>query len=488
MTDVILVNTKVGNEAYAYAHPPLGLMYIAAVLEQNGYSAAIIDMRVEDDWQGTMGKLLSQDPICVGISSKTGTQIASGLVASEFVRSKNPNLPIIWGGIHPTLFPEQTLADSRIDIVVRGEGEQTMLELVQAIEKKTGFDKIAGISYKENGKVKSNGERPFLDMNKLPLPAWHLLDAEKYAKPYPYLEAKRSLPVHTSRGCPWRCTFCYNLFVNKRHWRSKTAENVIEEIKFMVDRFKLDGIIMREDNFVTDHSRAIAVSQGMRKEGIDVTWYCNMRATDFKDELMQEMVKGGLSIASVGAESGSQKILDFIQKDLKVEQLMESARKAKQYNITPVYSFIIGLPTEEQSDINLTIRAIKELRDINPNSQIINMNIFTPYPGGDLYEISKKHGFVEPKTLEEWGRYNWNTLNIPWVKNSELINVINSIGVFALNERAVEAVRKKGLIFNVAGWVLQKSAKFRWENEFWSMPIEFKALKVFSKLVEKQAS
>ena len=325
-------------------------------------------------------------------------------------------------------------------------------------------------------------------MNKLPFPAWHLLDIEKYAKPYPYLDAKRALPIHTSRGCPWRCRFCYNLFVNQRHWRAKTAEKVVEEIKFMVEKFKISGLIIREDNFVTDYSRVRKISQLIKKEGIDITASCNIRATDFKDDILQDLVRCGISVVDVGAESGSQKILNLIQKDLEVEQTVESARKAKKYGLIPVYSFIVGLPTEEKEDVVRTIRVIKELRQINPNSLVINLNIFTPYPGGELYDISKQYGFVEPATLEEWGKYNWNTLNIPWVKDSDFINLINSSGVFALNERAVESVRKKGPVFNLAGWLLQRAAKFRWEKEFWSLPIEFKLFKMFSSTMEKRVS
>lgn len=482
MYDILLVNPRTGTERYSIPQAPLNLLCLAAVLEKEGYSSKLLDMAVLKAGEEKTVISHAKNALCVGVSSMTGTQILNGLKVSRLVKEYDSSIPVIWGGVHPTLFPEQTVGNKYVDAVVRGEGEYTLLEVVKAIKSGKGFEGIRGTTYKVNGKIRSNPDREFCDMNELPLPAWHMINVEDYTKPSNYLNAKRVLPLHASRGCPYNCAFCYNILVNKRRFRAKNAEKTFEELKYIVDRYRLDGIQFREDNFCTDAKRIKRLSELVQSENMDIRINCALRADRFKDEeLLSSLSKMGVCAIGMGAESGSPRMLSLIDKNISPEDIILSAEQSKKFGFKTIYSFIIGLPGETIKDLMMTLDIINKIKKINPECDVTNINIYTPYPGNKLYNIANSLGFRPPASLEEWGNFIWDNLNLPWVKDENIIKTINQVSIFALNEQALDKVRKRNLIFNFAGFTLQKVEKFRWNHRFWAAPYELRLVRFIRK-------
>ena len=228
---------------------PLGLLYVAAPLTANNYSIRIIDQNEVKNWESELEASLKEgDALCVGISSMTGHQIKAGIVMAKAVRRLSPNVPIIWGGVHPSLLPEQTANSQWVDAVVVGEGEETFLELIRAIEDGEPLSKVRGVCYKKGGRIIRTGLRPPLDLNKIaPLP-YHLLTIKDYLKS-PLRSEGLSLPIITSRGCPSMCSYCYNLQFNHRLWKPMSPQKVVNEIRYLVNHFGANSVFLLDDNF-----------------------------------------------------------------------------------------------------------------------------------------------------------------------------------------------------------------------------------------------
>lgn len=223
---------------------PLALLNLASPLLKEDYKVRILDMRIDNYRDFHVG-----NPFFVGISTMSGNQISYGLKYAKKIKAEAPNCPIIWGGVHPTLLPEQTVQNNYVDIVVRGEAEETVLELANKLHANQPIDNVKGITYKQNGKIISTPNREFIDLNNLAtrLP-YHLLSKERY----PSLQAGR-IHIQTSRGCPHRCSFCYNSIVNRNVWRSTKPEWVLEAIECVNEEFpNLKCIDIVDDNFFVD--------------------------------------------------------------------------------------------------------------------------------------------------------------------------------------------------------------------------------------------
>lgn len=481
---IVLINPKTGTERYSLPKAPLNLLCLASVLEQEGISCKLLDMSVIKSDEKSLIRSCIKNSTCVGISAMTGTQILNGIKISNIIKEYDSDIPIIWGGVHPTLFPEQTIQNHYVDYVVRGEGEYTLTELVKAIEKGSKVNDVKGITYMKNGNIISTPDREFCNMEELPLPAWHLIDVENYIS-HNYLNTNRVLPVHASRGCQFSCAFCYNLTVNKRKFRSKSAEKTFDEIKYLVDKYHVDGIVFREDNFCTDVKRVKRISELVCQEKMDLQMACSLRADRFKDEeLLTSLVKMGVKTIGMGAESGSQRMLELIDKNISTDDILFSAKQSKKYDFLTLYSFIIGIPTETINDIEATLNVIDNIKKINPKCDVTNINIYTPYPKNKLYDLSVSNGFVPPNTLEEWGSFVWDNPNLPWSKDSDIIKTINQVSVFALNEQVIDKIRKRNVAFNLAGYLLHMIEKFRWHNRLWSIPYELRLVRIIRKMDE----
>ncbi|MFA4903599.1 MAG: radical SAM protein [Desulfobaccales bacterium] len=435
--NVILFYPKTGMDFGSTVAPPHSLLTVAAPLDQAGYRVTILDQRTQRITEETLQQLVSDDLLCFGVSAMTGTQIRHALRLTRLARRlTDGRVPIVWGGPHPTITPEQTLANENVDIVVVGEGDETFFELIQALENKGDLSTIRGLFFKNGHKIVRTEPRPLVNLEDLlPVP-WHLVDVEKYIHRDMYVKSRsRVLDLgQTSRGCPFRCGFCSSASIRGRRWRPMSVEKSLEMIVRDVRRFKLDGFWLRDDEFYIDRKRAYEICRGMVREKLDVSFYTSgtrvdvfMKATD--EELIM-LRKAGAHTLKFGAESGSQRILDLMRKGIKVEQTLAANRRCAQHGFVPAFALVVGYPTETFDDINKTIDLAYRLKKENPRAQLETMATFTALPATPSFALALEHGLRPPETLEGWSDwifddYDLEGTRIPWFNRRQRVYIGN---------------------------------------------------------------
>ncbi len=426
MDKVLLVFPKTGLDKYAQL--PLGLLSIASTLVDD-YEVEIIDQRIDEKWAEKV-ELKSRDSICVGVTSMTGVQIANAIEISKIAKK---HTKLIWGGVHPTLLPHQTLQNKYIDIIVLGEGEVTFPLLLKALKDPKRFEHIRGIGYKDSKGIHVNELRDFLDMNTVPNLPYHLLEIEKYLTKREGF--KRCLSLETSRGCPHDCSFCSNPIIHKRLWSCLNVENLIQKTKYLQNRFKLDGIVYQEDNFFVNILRVKKFCEAIQKD-INIGWKANCRISYLlnKDSAFLKMLeKGGCKVLQFGVESGTNRILKLVNKGITIEDILKVNSKLAKGDLICRYNFIVGIPTETQEEIQSTLDFIEKLQSENANLDTPFLNLYTPWPGTKLFDLSIEKGFKSPNTLDGWSKFNWNTWNLPWL-DKKTSKVLEDVSIKYRNE------------------------------------------------------
>jgi anaerobic magnesium-protoporphyrin IX monomethyl ester cyclase len=420
MADIILFRPReVYSKAISCLRPPLGLLYIATALKNKGFSVKIIDTETTDDWHSDLRNLLQEDVLLVGISVMTGYQIKGALDFSSAVKKIKP-VPVVWGGLHPSLLPDQTIRHALVDIVVIGEGEETLAALAQKVQSRAPLDSVANIVFKKEGQtVRTNQNKGFLDMDTLPVPDYGLVDVEYYAwQKRDFLDtATRCLDLNTDRGCPYRCGFCYNLQFNHRSWRGASAGKVLTDIEFLVNRYNLKAVNFTSDNLFVKKDRVRSICSGLIEKKLGVAWHADMRIDTFlryEDDLLGLMKQSGCVELTFGVESGSDRMLELINKDIHKQDVLNAHARVKEFGFRVNYHFMIGFPEETRSDIIETLQLIYLLtRD--RHIKLYGPAIYIPYPGTTLFERSVEMGYKPPGHLEGWIAYDWeNTSKFPW--------------------------------------------------------------------------
>jgi len=396
---------------------PASVLYVATPASKE-YNITILDTRLQPDWKNVIIDLNKKGIHAVGLSCMTGYQIQSALEVAGYVRSINPSIPLIWGGVHPSLVPEQTLRNALVDFVVIGLGEETFLELLNNLDKPESYPSIKGIGFKKNGSISINPERGFFDLNKYPIPNYKLTNIDDYI-------IEGQIPIFTSRGCPHRCTFCYNLAFNHKKYTAISTEHVIEHIEYIINNHpKITAISFTDDNFFVNRKRVVEICSKLIEKGIKLRLSSGCRA-DYLDSFDMEFLKllkrTGFFEVYIGVESGSEKILDAIHKDIDVPQVLRINKKLKEAGITARFGFMGGFPGETIEDVKKTLKLMVDILDDNSGAYITQLMLATLSPGTDLFETAKAHGFVAPPALEQYYVFNyeaWDESPYPWIKDS----------------------------------------------------------------------
>ena len=414
MKKITLYNPQGDLIYWKKGNPPLPLLAISSILDKEGYEIEIYDYRQKEEAVEN-----ASEALCVGITCMTGYQIHDGLIFAKMLKKRYPEIPICWGGRHPTLLPRQTISNEFVDILVRGQGERTFAEVVKTLEGRGGLSKVLGIAYKKGDEIIFNPERPFEDVNNFPPLPYHLLDIEKYVARTRL--GKRTIGYITSMGCPFHCGFCAEQSVFGRKWSALTAPRVIEDMRNLVLKYNVDSIILSDSNFFVNEKRVRDICEGIKELGIP--WGQVNGRTDtlarYKPETWRIMQESGLQYILSGAESGLDECLEIIQKDASVQDTFEFTRIAKKYGVRIQFSLFIGAPSLErkysvEDEFKSTLEMIYQLHKINKDSEFL-LFLYAPYPGTPLYEVSKQLGFKEPAKFEEWGNFDLNERHIPWV-------------------------------------------------------------------------
>jgi anaerobic magnesium-protoporphyrin IX monomethyl ester cyclase len=412
---------------------PVGLLAISSFLAEDvgKYNIQIYDF-FDNDYLDAIKDL--DDVICVGITSMTGHQITDGLRFAKLVKDNDSSIPIVWGGIHPTIMPIQTIKNPYVDIVVRGQGEITFYELVRCLESGGELDKISGIVFKKNGKIFENEPRPISDINNFPKLPYHLLGEKLRSFIRTSTYGKRYLPIITSDGCPFNCSFCFMSMPQfRRKYVSYSVERVLDEIEYLVKEHHIEELDIRDTNFFINTARTRSLLEGLIRRNLKVFLTgVNARVDQLLNldgDFWKLMESAGMKELMIGAESGDQEMLDMINKRITVEQIRDCLKKAFKHKINIINSFITGYPIKAGSDneyekklnkeLYSTIDLIDDIIGINPLASNL-IFIYTPYPGTSLYQYCLECGFKEPETLEEWGALDLNRKHFPWMSDSHI--------------------------------------------------------------------
>ncbi len=387
---------------------PLSILALAPELKKRGYSVVLIDERIDRHALSKLEASLDK-AICVGISSMTGYQIKGGIAAAKRVRELS-DVPIVWGGWHVSLLPEESIKSPHVDIVVRGQGERTFADLVQVIEEKRDFKEIPGITFKNGEEVFSTVDPSTVSLDELDPMPYDLIDINRYHPHFSYM---------SSIGCPMSCGFCADAVVYKRKWKAMNALRLAEEITHLSKKlsWRIRSVYFIDNNFFVDPERVRIFCDEMIKRGIRITWEAlgHPRQLAKLDDGFYKLIKqSGCYRILIGAESGSQTILDYINKKATVEDILLFVKKCKKNQIIPVLSFMCGFPKSPIDDLKETVLFINEAKRINQSTRI-KLFFFTPYPGSFLYQEAIQNGFQPPASLEDWSRYTLNIRNMPYL-------------------------------------------------------------------------
>lgn len=379
-------------------YPPLGLLYIAAVLEKAGYEVSICDASVNNMSFEQIRKELHEDYNIIGITTFSGTRESAYLCAS-IAKERNRGAIVVLGGPHVTFLPEVTLRELPfVDIVVRGEGESTFLELVQRISTGKSYEDVKGISFRNgNGVPCSNPDRETIDnLDLLPLPARHLVPMSKYFKASPKQQFCLKMPattVITSRGCPGNCIFCSTPGMWGRRVRRRTPENVIKEIEYLHKEYGINDIFFMDDTFTLNKKWVMRFCDGLIQSKTGISWRCLGRVDTVDADFLTAMKKAGCYHVNYGIESGSAKTQKLIQKHITIEQATEAIKLTKEAGLFVGADFIIGFPDETEEDIEQTFLLIKKLPLNN-----FALNVPWIFPGTALYRHALEEGKIDEMT------------------------------------------------------------------------------------------
>ncbi len=407
--------------------PPLGLAYIAAVLEPE-HEVNIIDANGEgwrnprkvDDGILYCGLSLKEierrirkcNPDVMGITVPFSVSNSISIQIADIVKSIDKNISVIIGGPHPTVRPTQTLKNTSIDYVVIGEGEHTVVDLLNTMMKHKPIKEIKGIGYKDNGEIRFTERRqPIHDIDSIPFPARHLLPMNEYFSAFKegraaqlmYVLHERWTTLFTSRGCPFHCVFCSIYLTMGRKFRPRSPENVVQEISHLIEKYQIKHICFQDDNMTANKKRFKRICNMIIRNNLDITWSApnGIRADTLDSDLVLAMKQSGCERVSLSPESGVQSVVTtIIKKKLDLKSVENAVILLKHAGIKTDASFVIGLPGETKEDIWKTIHYAVKLQKLGVKNT--GINIATPLYGTELYEQAVKNGYFIPEKTDDF--------------------------------------------------------------------------------------
>lgn len=408
---VLLINPPC--EEKIYISPPLGIAYIASTLvDWGGHEVKIIDAALGENGSANIIKKIGMfSPDLIGVTSMTPS-FQSAITIAKMIKSYY-KIPIVLGGPHATIMHEEIMKNfPEIDFIVRGEGEITINELANSMEKEKSFKKIKGLSYRENNKIINNPQRPLMEnLDVLPFPARDLLPENGYRQPIGNPNSFTTLI--TSRGCPFSCVYCSKSVFGKK-FRFRSPENIIKEIVDVIENHGVKEIVFYDDVFTLDKSRISKLCDLLIENKIDIPWKCESRVDLVDEKLLEKMGRAGCHIIAYGVESGNSRLLKIINKGVSKKQIYEAFKKTKEFGIETLAYFMIGIPGETKKTIQETLNFAIEL-----DPDYVQFSIATPFPGTELYETAKRKGYITSDYA--WDDYRYFGKNVaPIIRTNEL--------------------------------------------------------------------
>ena len=423
---------------------PLAVMAIASALDRDNIDVVIVDGRLENDPIAAV-IAAARSAVCVGVTVLTGAPIHDALAVSRAIKSTYPTMPIVWGGWHPSLFASECLDEPAVDIVVSGQGEDTFRNIVDRL--------IAGEP------VAGTQSAPLKDLNAFPAHDYSLIPVERFFA----LKGSRQIDYISSQGCRFRCAFCADPAVFNRGWTGLAPERIADEIAFLDQRYSVDDVAFQDETFFTHAQRVNALADEFLKRNLSITWTATLRADQacrLGDELFAKVVRSGLRRVMVGVESGSQEMLDRLQKDMKLEQVRATADMCTRHGVGAIFNFIVGFPGESEPSMQATLALAKELRRSNPDFET-PIFYYRPYPGNPMAELSAERGYVFPRGLEQWADFDYVAGRGPWITPRQWQQV-ERFKFYTRHAWKPGAWR----------WPLRATSQWRCNHDWYSLPVE----------------
>jgi radical SAM superfamily enzyme YgiQ (UPF0313 family) len=395
------------------ATAPLGILAVSTPLLRAGYEVRIVDSTITPNFPRRVLEEL-QDAICLAVSLVTGPMIPETAQIARAAKVLYPSKPVILGGWHASLLPDRTLTAEYVDIVVKGQGQETLLEITERIEAGESLKGIAETGFKGDGRLVFHAPRALKPIRKLPPKAYHFADFDAYQG----VCGRRGALYRSSLACPFNCAYSTNDGVYGRQWNALHADQVVEETTDPGTRYGLSLLWIVDDDFLVDRDRAVAIAEGLLRSGVRFDWSIQA-STDLVVRLTVEELKllrrAGLSQVSEGADSGSPKILHLMNKDFqKVETIYGAAEKLTQAGIRPSFNMIFGFPGEGEAERRESIRLIMNICRRYPGAEFWT-NTFTTHPGSPVMEPAFELGIHVPNSFQVWVDFFPRYTTLPWL-------------------------------------------------------------------------
>lgn len=377
--------------------PPLGIAYMAGVLQKNHIDVEILDASAEDmDFKDVEKELLKRKPDLVALTALTPT-IGRALETAQVVKETLPDSIVVMGGYHPTFNFIETLEDENVDIVIRGEGEYIMLNLVQALENQSSLHDVKGIVFedKNSKEIVVNPEAPLIqDLDELPFPALNLLPMKKYR----LLDMDTHMTTMiTTRGCPMQCSFCSSAAMHGKKIRERSVENIVDEIEYLKTNYDIDTIAFMDDTFTLKKRKVMAICDEILKRNIEIMWGCTSRVDTLDEKLLKKMKEAGCITIFIGVESADQQQLDNMCKNTTIAKIENAFKIAHKLKIRTIASVALGMPGDTKEIMNKTVKFVHKLK---PNYAIYSLA--TPYPGTRFYKEAFEKNLIK---IKDWSKY-----------------------------------------------------------------------------------
>jgi anaerobic magnesium-protoporphyrin IX monomethyl ester cyclase len=459
---------------------PMSLLALGALLEDQ-HDYVIIDGNLADSPEAAIERVIrEQNADILAVTVMPGPQLAHAVPLCRSLKAKHPKLTIIWGGYFPTQHYDVCLKADYVDYVVRGHGEFVFRDLLDILKRGGMPLTMPGVVYRaDNGTLIENVPAPIPHPDKLPDFPYHRVDLERYIRPT--FMGRRTLPHHSSYGCPFFCNFCAVVNMVNGRWYTQSAARTADTVRWLTETWKLDAVEFYDNNFFTHETRVGDFSRRIMDLGIH--WWGEGRIDTmiaYSDETWRLMADSGLRMVFLGAESGSDETLKRMDKGgrASTQKTLEIAAKMADYGIVPEMSFVVGNPPEPERDTEQTLQFIRQVKAVNPATEII-IYVYTPVPmSGELYDEAKSQGFAFPETLEGWVSNEWQdfvqrrSTNMPWlhdplrrrVRNFE--RVLNAYYPTSTDQRLQKRWRN----------ILRTASAWRYHTGIYTWPLELRAL------------
>lgn len=405
--------TRSGGELW----PPFTLGIIASLLKENDFDFTFIDATAEKLTIDEFSRFIEKTSFDIVLINSTTATFFDDLAVARIIKAKDKEIITVFYGTHVTALPDEALSYEEIDYVIRKEPELTALKLFKALKEGKSVGNIKGVSYKLNGKHLHNPDISLnYDLDMLPFPALELFPNEKYLMPH---NNQKFTVIRSSRGCPFHCIYCTSRLYYGCKWRTRSVDNVLDEIERDVNDFKIENFHFNSDTFNLDKKWIFDFTEGIKNRGLDIKWVANSRVDTLDAKSLKAMKNSGCWLLSLGTESGDQKILNNTKKGITLKQSLNAVKLANSIGIETLCYFMFGLPGETKQSIVKTIKFAKELEP-----SYVRFYKAVPYPGTEFYNTAEKNGLIKSKDWSLYDMADCDIYEINEIPSKELMHEI----------------------------------------------------------------